>query len=164
MAAYAGKLVEVLLRGIDEPSSIGHSFVDNGRARAVERSKDFPVGSPFRFERKEDVPEPIACSYAANLLVDFLNTDAGLEHLICATPWLGRARPEELLLPGACLQHHRATWSAEQTMEALAPLRRGFLRSAHRPAASPKTGPNEPCPCGSGRKFKKCCGDPASRT
>jgi len=21
-----------------------------------------------------------------------------------------------------------------------------------------KVGPNEPCPCGSGRKFKKCCG------
>lgn len=24
--------------------------------------------------------------------------------------------------------------------------------------ASPKAGRNEPCPCGSGRKFKKCCG------
>jgi hypothetical protein len=24
----------------------------------------------------------------------------------------------------------------------------------------PKTGRNEPCPCGSGRKFKKCCGKP----
>src|SRR5262245_13389324 len=23
-----------------------------------------------------------------------------------------------------------------------------------------KIGPNELCPCGSGRKFKKCCGDP----
>lgn len=26
--------------------------------------------------------------------------------------------------------------------------------------ASPKVGRNEPCPCGSGRKFKKCCGAP----
>jgi hypothetical protein len=24
--------------------------------------------------------------------------------------------------------------------------------------APPRTGRNEPCPCGSGRKFKKCCG------
>ena len=24
--------------------------------------------------------------------------------------------------------------------------------------AVPKTGPNELCPCGSGKKFKKCCG------
>ena len=22
----------------------------------------------------------------------------------------------------------------------------------------PKTGANDPCPCGSGKKFKKCCG------
>ncbi|MEK9984096.1 MAG: SEC-C metal-binding domain-containing protein [Opitutae bacterium] len=22
----------------------------------------------------------------------------------------------------------------------------------------PKVGRNEPCPCGSGKKFKKCCG------
>ncbi len=24
-----------------------------------------------------------------------------------------------------------------------------------------KVGPNDPCPCGSGKKYKKCCGDPA---
>jgi uncharacterized protein YecA (UPF0149 family) len=24
--------------------------------------------------------------------------------------------------------------------------------------AGPKIGRNEPCPCGSGKKFKKCCG------
>jgi uncharacterized protein YchJ len=26
------------------------------------------------------------------------------------------------------------------------------------PAKSAKTGRNDPCPCGSGKKFKKCCG------
>jgi uncharacterized protein len=26
------------------------------------------------------------------------------------------------------------------------------------PTFPPKTGRNEPCPCGSGKKFKKCCG------
>jgi len=29
-----------------------------------------------------------------------------------------------------------------------------------RAAATPKAGRNEPCPCGSGQKFKKCCGAP----
>ncbi len=24
--------------------------------------------------------------------------------------------------------------------------------------AAPKVGPNDPCPCGSGKKYKKCCG------
>ena len=30
--------------------------------------------------------------------------------------------------------------------------------SADSPAAAPKVGRNEPCPCGSGKKYKKCCG------
>lgn len=33
-------------------------------------------------------------------------------------------------------------------------------RALHPPQpvlASPKVGRNEPCPCGSGKKFKKCC-------
>jgi uncharacterized protein len=34
----------------------------------------------------------------------------------------------------------------------LPPMREPFRR------AEPKTGRNEPCPCGSGRKYKKCCG------
>lgn len=25
-----------------------------------------------------------------------------------------------------------------------------------------KVGPNDPCPCGSGKKYKKCCGSPSS--
>ena len=29
------------------------------------------------------------------------------------------------------------------------------------PAEGPKIGRNDPCPCGSGKKFKKCCGNPA---
>ena len=29
--------------------------------------------------------------------------------------------------------------------------------SQKRPAAASKTGPNDPCPCGSGKKYKKCC-------
>ncbi|NKI35163.1 UPF0149 family protein [Wenzhouxiangella sp. XN79A] len=36
-------------------------------------------------------------------------------------------------------------------------------RPAHaRPATSTKVGRNESCPCGSGKKFKKCCGGPRS--
>ena len=36
------------------------------------------------------------------------------------------------------------------------------LRSAAAPALAPamkaKVGRNDPCPCGSGKKYKKCCG------
>jgi uncharacterized protein YchJ len=32
------------------------------------------------------------------------------------------------------------------------------LRGTSMPATRQKVGRNEPCPCGSGKKFKKCCG------
>jgi preprotein translocase subunit SecA len=31
-------------------------------------------------------------------------------------------------------------------------------RHGEEPLRSKKVGRNEPCPCGSGRKYKKCCG------
>jgi yecA family protein len=31
------------------------------------------------------------------------------------------------------------------------------------PVQSQKVGRNQPCPCGSGKKYKKCCGNPANR-
>lgn len=39
------------------------------------------------------------------------------------------------------------------------PLRRNvFFRQRVAYAPGPKVGRNEPCPCGSGKKFKRCCG------
>jgi uncharacterized protein YchJ len=41
--------------------------------------------------------------------------------------------------------------------EVAAPI---FLKQADEPvtASQPKIYPNDPCPCGSGKKYKKCCG------
>ena len=36
--------------------------------------------------------------------------------------------------------------------------RRGQSRTGAGRAKSPKVGRNDPCPCGSGRKYKRCCG------
>jgi uncharacterized protein YecA (UPF0149 family) len=35
-----------------------------------------------------------------------------------------------------------------------------MAQPASMPATSNKTGRNEACPCGSGKKFKRCCGAP----
>jgi uncharacterized protein len=51
--------------------------------------------------------------------------------------WLGRT-----------IQQLRAEQDAEQARAEQQPVKR----------TQPKVGRNEPCPCGSGRKFKKCCG------
>ncbi|MBA5635874.1 UPF0149 family protein [Duganella sp. LX20W] len=41
-------------------------------------------------------------------------------------------------------------------IHAARPRRQGAGRPAQR--ATPKVGRNDPCPCGSGKKYKKCCG------
>jgi uncharacterized protein len=55
-----------------------------------------------------------------------------------------------LLIPDAVVGIHRfwlpSRLAAQERQTAKAP--------------PPKTGRNEPCPCGSGKKFKKCCGAP----
>ena len=51
-------------------------------------------------------------------------------------------------------RHYEAEADAEEDLESLAS---GYTTATiHRTA--PKVGRNEPCPCGSGKKFKKCCG------
>jgi uncharacterized protein len=66
--------------------------------------------------------------------------------------WLGRCR-EELADTVASLH---AYWgegrkaAAERLSQSAVPQRR----------SGPKVGRNDPCPCGSGKKFKKCCGKP----
>jgi uncharacterized protein len=41
------------------------------------------------------------------------------------------------------------------------PLRQAMVERRTAQAMRTKVGRNEPCPCGSGKKFKKCCGSPA---
>jgi preprotein translocase subunit SecA len=46
------------------------------------------------------------------------------------------------------------------------PTSEGFLdgraKASTKPASSKKVGRNDPCPCGSGKKYKKCCGQSES--
>jgi uncharacterized protein len=55
-----------------------------------------------------------------------------------------------------CVAAIAAYWRAQGLKQISMPLTGS---AAYQPDRhSPKTGRNEPCPCGSGKKFKKCCG------
>jgi SWIM/SEC-C metal-binding protein len=47
--------------------------------------------------------------------------------------------------------------------EDIADIERALIARQPVPSA-PKVGRNEPCPCGSGKKFKKCCDGPQPET
>ncbi len=55
------------------------------------------------------------------------------------------------------LRGHTDAEQADFSDPPLAPL---YPAAPRQPVRSEKIGRNDPCPCGSGRKYKKCCGDP----
>jgi tetratricopeptide (TPR) repeat protein len=70
--------------------------------------------------------------------------------------------------PGEARELRQQAEQARQRTEQLVPRLTAWADSAQtagpRTAKQPpagKTGRNQPCPCGSGKKFKKCCGAPA---
>ena len=56
-------------------------------------------------------------------------------------PWLYELPEWELVLPEEKRQEIFREWKASKIF-----------------VAEKKVGPNDPCPCGSGKKYKKCCG------
>ena len=73
-----------------------------------------------------------------------------------ATGKLPELHPEAIALPGR-LSKQVAEAGLDELPEHQAREPRGA------PAAAPKVGRNDPCPCGSGKKLKKCCGAPGAR-
>jgi uncharacterized protein YecA (UPF0149 family) len=55
-------------------------------------------------------------------------------------------------------QRRRLPAALGEIFEHFAPLRAKQQEQQQAEAAPPKVGRNEPCPCNSGKKFKKCCG------
>ena len=124
-------------------------------------------------------------------LADGQRTDALYREWLSADPqwgwgWIGWARcyglaseqrkdlhrAEQLLLEGlavpllrdvAELKQYLATLYEDQGRVQEATEMRPRVASSHPVARSgPKVGRNDPCPCGSGKKFKKCCGSASS--
>jgi hypothetical protein len=60
--------------------------------------------------------------------------------------WIRRGDPWKFYLPEA-IEKRRQRWAKEDAQEPAVPAIRD----------EPKVGRNDPCPCGSGKKFKKCC-------
>jgi preprotein translocase subunit SecA len=59
--------------------------------------------------------------------------------------------------PFEIAQWVEGTWEHEATMEQLLAEDHEQPRIAQLPHGVPKPGRNDPCPCGSGKKFKRCC-------
>lgn len=127
-----------------------------GAAMLAARTAHLPKGSPYRFERPEDVPDALAMTYAANHMDNFLKRLRSVTSLFAMLPWMARAAPEDFYMPADFIKATRIPWSPQETIDLLATEVELRKQPIERPEGPTRSGP---CPCGSGKKYKRCCGD-----
>ncbi|HEV8322797.1 MAG TPA: SEC-C metal-binding domain-containing protein [Myxococcota bacterium] len=105
--------------------------------------------------RAQGVPDELAAAAWASHHGDPLNDEDHRGMALRALAVVARARPEELYFPQAWLDAHPRPWTPALSLGMLARVR--AARRGPRPyVAGPRPGRNDPCPCDSGRKFKRC--------
>jgi hypothetical protein len=90
----------------------------------------------------------------------------GVLHAMEQAMVMSRVPAAEFYLPEAhMLWFYGLPWTPEDSLKLLQPRldADGPGRLAHASARSTKVGRNAPCPCGSGKKHKQCCGSVAAR-
>jgi uncharacterized protein len=141
------RLAPILLQPADAPGAApGPAERDDG----VEWASGF-LDAVQAFP--DDWPEPDRDTDDGRMALDALAsiTALTLEPDALAAD-LAERRPERTLSRDELVDE--ACWAAQD-------LRLYWIDHAPRPATirlAPQPGRNDPCPCGSGRKFKKCCG------
>jgi uncharacterized protein YecA (UPF0149 family) len=124
-------------------------FAACAREAGVERAEDLDGASlhaivghdlPERFERRDPLSAHVGPALRAYLA--YLARSGRLARAAEVEDALEATLPEfeHAVRTGAPAHHH--------------PAPQPFVRAA------PRVGRNDPCPCGSGRKFKRCCGTP----
>jgi hypothetical protein len=110
-------------------------------------------------------PTVVAHAYLTTLDVGF----AAFAMLFLFTLWRYLRNPalKRLIWCGLALGAVLATKFSALVLlpvAAILVVARGFINVRAVNRAAPKAGPNDPCPCGSGKKFKKCHGDSSRGT
>ena len=79
----------------------------------------------------------------------FINTPAGEEgfNYLCAGL-------KASSFTASRISKNSPNWSKPGTSEKLMQI----VRASHAKESVPQAGRNDPCPCGSGKKYKRCCG------
>ena len=109
------------------------------------------------FEMFEDLMHDIQSTFTERFLKIQVSAEAPREE--------PRARPSRA--PGACARRRLVPTTCSGPAAPAVPRRRlrrhprsaaHWVRSARATATVPEVGRNDPCPCGSGKKYKKCHG------
>jgi SEC-C motif len=106
----------------------------------------------------DHVPDDIAVTTLLSLPLDLHADNTGVLHLIGWLPWLVKAEAADFYLPAAYIGLRERKWTASEAAVLVEPRRN---HDHPRGITSIDVGEPQrkrPCPCGSGKKYKRCCG------
>lgn len=145
-------LRDVVANGNDYAA--GHR--ERGAQMAVQLGEQLPEGHRLRFNRPEEVPDDLADTLPFNMETNVLSDARHAPHLAWTVPWTAQASSEAMYLPGRYLEAYTFDFSPAVVHKQLSGHRALYgdfpVRRAER-----KPGRNKPCPCGSEKKYKRCC-------
>jgi hypothetical protein len=149
---FVHTLVEASHRALDDPEAATRDAAAYGAALLVAQAEMLSDGSPYKYAREGDVPRDVALLVAANGVHDSLSAVT-----FDSLPWVaGLARAEELYYPQDMARALGIAWTPDLIEQVYARHRGRRPEPVVRQV--PRVGRNEPCTCGSGKKFKRCCG------
>jgi hypothetical protein len=111
---------------------------------------------PQRDELDRVAPRDFAVRWEINRTGDLSGTKMDLLGLLAPISWLGTLPGEDLFLPRSMVQEGNG-YTEPRVIVQLGRVRAGLERRQVKREV-PKVGRNDPCPCGSGAKYKRCCG------
>lgn len=147
-------LGEIFLNPLVDPAAAERILVATGRDLVWRLSRT--RGKPS-WASSGHVPEALARTAISFMEGDPLVDRASLAAVVTCVPWLGRARPEELYLPAAEVARLEDPWTVAEGLRFLENELRWYPKSMPLVHAERAPGRNEPCKCGSGKKYKRCC-------
>ncbi|MEC7518941.1 MAG: SEC-C metal-binding domain-containing protein [Myxococcota bacterium] len=160
LQAMDGILRELTKLLADAPEELEEAHAQASQEVMVHVAEHLP--EEFRYERREDAPRDLARSLSAQDTSAVLQPER-LVDVACALPWLASCEPTDLYLPQVLVDAIRRPYDARAVIATLELERQEH--GAPRPVtAKARPGRNDPCECGSGAKFKRCCGRPGAAT
>jgi hypothetical protein len=151
------RLLEQQLADPAEQKDLRASHRSMGARAFVRYTEQLPEGTPLRCTQPEDVPEDLALAALMHLHNELIADGEAMVLGLVMLPWLATASGPELYLPAQILDQCKSLFDPEDLMQRLAKYH--YARAGGPAARAPaRTGRNEPCTCGSGKKYKRCCG------
>ena len=156
LRGFAGQCGEVVRAMLAAEAECDAHYVAYGR-RIAASLLCHVEGVEVTQDITDGIPEDVARAMMPNLPHSWA-AGQGSHVMSMALPWLARAKPAELFLPRAFAERIPAANEDEvEVMMTAYAEARGLKQSTVRNEA-PKVGRNDPCTCGSGKKYKRCCG------